>query len=251
MEEIEKKLKEMELREKKLKNRTYWLVTLVPLITIGVSIITTYLTIQQQFNLSKLNFSQEEIKYLLKEEDVISARKKIKFLIESGLLEVSVDNNKVIKAINENLVDEYENSLTYLLTGHRYLSKAENEIDSKDSKKFDTASKCFALAIQYFLKSLDLNPQNPDVHAWLGYAYHKTGEELYFPQFIRTALNEYDEAIKLDSTLSWVRVKKAQIYLRDHRIKEAATELKTAYRIGIDDSTINDEAERMKYLLNK
>jgi tetratricopeptide (TPR) repeat protein len=244
MEELENKIIEIELRQKKLKNRTDWLVPLVPIMTIVVSIMTTYLTIQQQFNLSKLNFSQEEIKYLLKDEDVISARKKIKFLIESGLLNVGAENNKIIKALDDNLVDDYGNSLTYLLAGHRYLSIAE------DSENTDTSSKYFALSIQYFLKSLDRNLKNPDAHAWLGYAYHKTGELLYLPQFLKTALIEYDEALTLDPTLSWVHVKKAKLYYRSHEFKDAAMELKTAYKLGIDDPTIMKEAENMKYLLD-
>ena len=114
MKSIEERLKELEISEKKLKNKTIWLTALVPIITIAVSVITTFLTFENNFEIDKQNFTQEQVTIMLKEQDLIVARKKMKFLVINNLIGHEESSAKLISSMNEILIDKDQSETLYV-----------------------------------------------------------------------------------------------------------------------------------------
>ncbi|NQZ43605.1 MAG: hypothetical protein HRT65_04790 [Flavobacteriaceae bacterium] len=73
--DLERQKQLLEIQEKRIKNRTIWVTTLIPLLTVAISIITSKITAQNEVVKSKLNYTQERITALINETDIIRSRK--------------------------------------------------------------------------------------------------------------------------------------------------------------------------------
>ncbi|MEH0157316.1 hypothetical protein V6R21_24595 [Limibacter armeniacum] len=241
MDDFESQKQKIEIREKRLKNSTIWVSTLIPLLTVIISIVTTNLTIQNKIDIEKLNFTQERIKTLLNEDDISESRKKLKFLIESGLIGEKNNEGNLLKALNSNLINESESTLQFLL-GVKSFDRAFN------SKNLDTVMTFYTSSINYFMKALDLNPNNYEARSYLGASYNNLGMELGLYTLYEKALIEYDRALKLDSTIMYVHVDKAKTFENLEKYNELCNELgMVGSLIGLDSFRIN-EVSRMRLL---
>ena len=225
MQNIEEQMKRLEIQEKKLRNRTILVTGLVPLLTIIFSLATNYFTIQKEFGIDRLNFTQDEISNLLKEQDIVDVRKKIKFLIEGDLLENDVRRNEILESLDKNLIDSNESRILFL-QGRRYFDVA------RSSNNEDTTLEYFTKSMKEFLKSLELNPSNQETLAYLGLTYDNIGKMLELQTFIKSAQKAYDDALEIDSTLAWVHYQKASIYNYLKKYDKACMELTKAFDQG-------------------
>lgn len=239
MEDLESQKQKIEIQEKRLKNSTIWITTLIPLLTIIISIVTTNLTIQNKIDIEKLSFTQERIKVLIDEEDIVEARKKIRFLIESGLIGEKKNEGNILKALNSNLINESESTLQFLL-GVMNCDTAFN------STNLDTKITFYTKSINYFMKALELNPNNYEARAYLGTSYNNLGVELGLHTLYEKALVEYNRALTLDSTLLYVHVDKARTFENLKRNNEVCNELSMVNSLVGLNSFRRIEVNRMK-----
>ena len=179
--DLERQKQLLEIQEKRIKNRTIWVTTLIPLLTVAISIITSKITAQNEVVKSKLNYTQERITALINETDIIRSRKKIKFLAESNLIGTKENKSKILKALNSNLIDESESKTKFFL-GVQKFNKAYNSI------KLDTLSKSYFEAIKLFSESLELNPNNYEAIAYLASANNNLELELNLVTFYEKAV---------------------------------------------------------------
>ncbi|MEM8999255.1 MAG: hypothetical protein AAGB24_03240 [Bacteroidota bacterium] len=242
MTDQEKQLKQLEVREKKLKNRTILLTAFIPIFTIVASIITTQLTISNQLNINKLEYTQEKINEILANEDIINSRKAIKFLIESDLIGNKENRANLIDALDRNLVDE-NTSIKEFLQGVRYFNVS---FESKDN---DTIRKNYIDAIEAFTKSLELNPTNYEARTFLAASYYNLGSQLSLNSLYEKALSEYNTAIATDSTHSYVYHDKAKTLEVLSRYEEACANFNKAKKMGgLNSLRLEEQIESRKTL---
>ncbi len=219
MHSLEDQEKRLLLQEKKLRNRTIVLTALIPLITVLVSVFTTQLTIQSKVDIDKLNFTQEKISELIKGKDLVESRKTLKFLLESDLIGDSKSKDKLLHSLEENLIDESSSTQNFLLGvmnfDSAYNSTNKHEIQSSYTK-----------AINYFLKSLELNPRNYEARAYLGFSYFNLGNEWNLHSFYERSIQEYLKALEIDSTISYVYVDLADAYFNLGQTEKAIKYIK-------------------------
>lgn len=240
MNNLEEQLKKIEIQEKKLRNRTIWLSALVPVLSIVLSLLTTYLTVRKEFDIDKLDYTQERINAVMKDQSIIDARQKLKFLIESDLIGDKNNKVKLLDALDRHLINKNE-SINQFLKGVEYFDAA---YDFKVPK--DSISNYYAKAIDKLLKSLELNPLNYEAITYLAASYYNIAYELSLNTFYELALAEYNRALQINSTLSYVHLDKAKTLDKLRRYDEACKEIRIALKIGGLDSLRNVELNELK-----
>ncbi|WP_074406667.1 tetratricopeptide repeat protein [Aquimarina megaterium] len=201
IDDLEVKIKRLEIREKDLKNRTILLTALVPIITIIISVISTYLTINSKYKIDKQDFTQDQITSILKEEPQMNvARRKLKFLIESNLIgESKIHQDKILQSLNRNLVSTSD-GIEDFLEGNIFFDKA---IKAQDSSKNTTIiSSNYKKAISYLSNSLEYDPNNYVARTLIGKSYANLGYILNIPVFHEKAEIEYLKSLEIKPDLS-------------------------------------------------
>lgn len=227
MEELEKRIKELESKEKALKVRTYWLTALIPLVSILASIGTTLLSVDSKYGLDELDFTQEQITAIIESEDIVETRKKLQFLIRTNLIGDQSKTREYLTALEENLVDQ-STSLKLLLEGIYAFHEAYDM-----PVKSDSIQHYYIMAIEKLQKSIELNPNNADAFGHLAATYHNIGADLNLNFFFKKAIEQYDIAIRLDSSVAFFFAGRAntQALLRnkDKACRDARTALGLEY----------------------
>ena len=199
MDKLEEQIKNLEIREKRLRNRTIWLTATVPIITIIISLLTTTITIQKEFDLDKLNFTQKQVIELIKQQNIIVSRKKLQFLIDADLIGDKKNKDKLGIALNDNLVSEHE-GMTHFILGMVDFTKAYYALDQ------DTVIKYYRLAIPEFIQALEFDPLLIEARSSLASCYNNIGLNLRYFTFHQRALEEYDKALKIDSSVLYIHL---------------------------------------------
>ena len=233
--DLERQKKLFDIQEKKMKNRTIWVTTLIPLLTIIISVITSKITAQNEMDKTKLSYTQERITALIDENDIIKSRKKIKFLTESDLIGTKENKTKIVNSLNSNLIDESE-SRTKFFQGVLKFNKAYN------SNSLDTLSNYYFESIKLFYQSLELNPNNYEARSYLASSYNNLGLELSLNTFYEKAVEEYDKTIQIDSSLNYVYLDKAKTLENLNRDLELCITL-----TKINDTVSMDTTRRKEY----
>ncbi|MDN5211905.1 hypothetical protein QQ020_07575 [Fulvivirgaceae bacterium BMA12] len=244
MEELEIQIKKLEIQEKKLRNRTNWLTVLLPFLTIAVSIVTTFWTVQSQLDVKKLTYTQEQITSLINKPDIIDTRKKLAFLLEGDLIGDKNNRDKLLKVLEKNLIDENQ-STKHFITG-----VLNSDIAGK-SQNADSITFYYSKAIDEFLQALELNPSNYEAQAFLGHAYYNIGSKLSLITLVERSLIEYNKALKLDSTVGYIHVDKALAFEYLGKYKELCEEIRLTSNLDITDSTRRKSIKELRNLYCK
>jgi len=212
MDNFDEQIKNLEIREKRIRNRTIWITILVPVLTVVFSYFTTITTIESEIKLDKMNYTQENISSILKDDNIINARKKLKFLLDAGLIggdEISSDS--ILNSLERNLINKNE-SIYHFALGVASLDNAIEFYYNNPSAKLDTIIKLYTEANNEFLIALELDPSNWEAMAYIGIAYLNMGEDISANTFIEKALTEYDKAIKINPGVGWIHADMAHAY---------------------------------------
>jgi tetratricopeptide (TPR) repeat protein len=137
-----------------------------------ISVIAAYMTSQfalkKDLSIAKLTYTQSSLKDIITNQNVGEARKKIKFLIDSELIE---DNEDLIKKSLDNLNYEAE--------GIRYALEASDLINTNFAKFLNGSiskeawRKVLHESIINSTKSIDYTPDNMIAYKTRGFAYQK------------------------------------------------------------------------------
>lgn len=84
--QLDQRIKELELREKRVRTRTVWLSILIPVISIAASYITTQQKFASDRDLVIQKFSQNSVQRILEENDLPTAKRKLEFLLAAEFL---------------------------------------------------------------------------------------------------------------------------------------------------------------------
>ncbi|MBW1298592.1 tetratricopeptide repeat protein [Aquimarina litoralis] len=207
--ELEEIIKKLEIKEKQIKNRTIWWTVLIPLIsvlvTIPVTIYTTGMTVKKEFELDKMNFVQEQINQILKEDDLVKSRKKLQFLLDSELFGKEFNDSKLVESLEKNFINESDGTKSFM-EGILIFNDALNaEDDITKADKYNTA-------INYFNESLEYNPNMHEARVHMGYCFYNLGYIFEKYTFYEKALKQLTIALKKDTTLIQLHLDKIDIF---------------------------------------
>jgi len=203
-------------------------------------------TINSEIKLDKINYTQENISSILKEDNIIDARKKLKFLLDAGLIggdEFSSDS--ILHSMERNLINKNE-SMYHFALGTVYFDNAIDYHFEHSSSRIDSIVVLYTKAINEFLQSLELDPNNWEARANIGISYLNLGEGMPSNIYIEKAIEEYDKALEINPSLGWIHADKAYAYSLLNRIDKICYNAKKADSLGGLDY---DRSERVSYYL--
>ena len=232
MDNFEDRLKQLELKEKKLKIRTKWFAVVIPLLAILGSLATTLFTTQYQLNIDRLNYTQEQINSLIKDSNIVNARNKIKFLIESDLIGNKHNKDSIINALNKNLINQFE-STQLNLQGVIAFNKAIMLADMNLPYLNDSIINYYQKAIGYFYKALELNPEERETYDYLANAYYNLATIVNYNPFYKEALNIYNKELNFDPNQIVPHLYKAEAFYNLLEDDSAKKELLIVKELGI------------------
>lgn len=207
MANLEEKSKQLEIREKKLRNKTILLTALVPVLTIIISFGTSWLTIRNELDINKISYTQQQISNIVGEKDVVEARRLVSFLIDADLIGNQNNQRNILNSLHKNFINEFE-SMDHYINGVRFFGFAFENGEAK-SVEIDSVLADYKRAAREFLWSIEYNPMNYEAQHFLGSTYNNIANLLTIPSYYYKAIKHYDMALEIDSTLTYVYVDKA------------------------------------------
>jgi tetratricopeptide (TPR) repeat protein len=196
-----------EISDKKLIKNPIFLTAMVTILSIGVSIFTTKLTLTSNLDIKKLDYTQEQISSIINTKDFVEAKKLVTFLVEADLIGNKQNQTKILNSLNKNAINEYE-SINHYLNGALYLDKAwKNDKLFKVDKTLITQDSVLAdykRAINELLWSIEFNPMNWEANAFLGSTYNNIAVLLNTKSFNNKANEYFKKSIEIDCTHTWV-----------------------------------------------
>lgn len=230
MEDLEQRIKQLEIDEKKLKNKSFWFTIFTPILTIVISLITTLITINSDFRIDKQNYTQEQINNILEDTDLIKSREKLQFLLEANLVGDSDSKEKIMQALNHYVTNDNIGS-SYFLSG------VTNFYRAYDFKNKDSVRVYYLKSISDLTKSLEFEPENYEARIKLGLCYNNISAEFSIDRYYEKAIIEYDIVLEENPNNNYVIMRKLNSLNKLNR-KEKICEL--IKKVNVDDLYQND-----------
>lgn len=163
------------------------------LLVVFISYKTAKITVKSDVELEKLKYKQETIREIIVTQDIPNARKKIKFLLETKLID-DEDNN--ISEAFRDLINETKAHNLYLLGKTLEDSAYYSDIDIKLKLEL------YENAINKYTEALENNPFISNAYHSRGYCYQKIAflsSLIDQPYFFKESIRNFNEAILIDS----------------------------------------------------
>lgn len=230
IEELNKKVRELEVNELKIKNRTYRLSILIPVLTIVISTTASFWVAKYRVQAEKETFNKSTILRILEEDDLHVAKKKLKFLFDSHLLQE--DSALIITASEKYLIDERNAFKLY--------RQATDSIRKSYVDKLKGLQKIRILedAISLLSTAILINPYHAD-------SYQERGLALFNSSKYEEALPDFKRAIELDTSngFNYYLRGKTFYYLDKNKKEEVCNYFKKADSLGYN---LKKEKEKNK-----
>lgn len=228
--ELSSKMKELELRQKEFELKQSWARRIVPImVTSLLSLLIAFFTakwkIKSELEKVRYEFKQSSLKEIISEEEISNARKKIKFLLDAGLIDD--DDSKINQALSE--FTFATEATDHLISGTRLFDELLSSIHGQNKlSKEELLSKLNKLII-LFTSTIDLEPGNHLAFRSRALAYQKLAHNLGGDEatyYFERSIEDLSNAIELRSdfphyyylrSIGYSNIKMADEALKDIR----------------------------------